>query len=128
MPNMQAKGDCLLGYNTNHGMRIDLKLRTDDLSGFRPYSELASTLIHELSHNWVGEHNSLFWTNFGQMRVEYLYGNSMLAQARKYANGKTTPALAGVSHMISQDEGGEGGGTPGVPDKNSSTLYIMCSN
>lgn len=114
MQKMQAKGACLLGYNTNHGMRIDVKLRTDDLSGFRPYSELASTLIHELSHNWVGEHNALFWTNFGQMRVEYLYAHSKLAQARKYVNGKSMAALAGVSHMISQDEGGEGGGTPDV--------------
>lgn len=74
----QSEGACLLGYNTNHGMRIHVKLRTDDLSAFRPYNELASTLIHELSHNWIGEHNALFWTNYGQMRVEYLFVHARL--------------------------------------------------
>jgi hypothetical protein len=50
MQKKKQEGACLLGYNTNHGLRIDIKLRTDDLSGFRPYHELASTFIHELSH------------------------------------------------------------------------------
>ena len=34
MQKKQQEGACLLGYNTNHGMRIDIKLRTDDLSGY----------------------------------------------------------------------------------------------
>ena len=100
---MKAKaqeGACLLGYNTNHGMRIDIKLRTDDLSAFRPYNELASTLIHELSHNWVGEHNILFWTNYGHMRIEYLYKHAMLMRGGLFVNGKRTAALAGVLDMI----------------------------
>lgn len=53
MQKKQQQGACLLGYNTNAGARIDLKLRTDDLKGFRPYAQLAATLLHELSHNWV---------------------------------------------------------------------------
>eukprot|EP00957_Ditylum_brightwellii_P180316 13736496-Ditylum_brightwellii.AAC.1 len=57
MQKHKADGACLLGYNTNHGLRIDIKLRTDDLQGFRPYPQLVSTQIHELSHNWVGEHD-----------------------------------------------------------------------
>jgi hypothetical protein len=92
---------CLLGYNTNHGLRIDIKLRTEDLQGFRPYPELVSTLIHELSHNWVGDHNLLFWTNYAQMRAEYLYyhmhsTNSVLVE------GKTTAELAGLSKMTKE--------------------------
>lgn len=100
---MQAKqhhGGCLLGYNTNHGLRIDIKLRTEDLQGFRPYPELASTLIHELSHNWVGDHNLLFWTNHGQMRAEYLYHHIYMTSVVK---GKTTAELAGLSNMITKD-------------------------
>jgi len=89
-------GGCLLGYNTNHGLRIDIKLRTDDLSGFRDYSELASTLIHELSHNWVGEHNLLFWTNFAHMRAEYLYTHARLRDSSLIVRGKTTAELAGL--------------------------------
>merc|ERR1719420_942532 len=92
----QEHGDsCLLGYNTNRGPRIDIKLRTDDLQGFRSYPELASTLIHELSHNWVGDHNLLFWTNYAQMRAEYLFTHARLRGAL-VVRGKTTAELAGL--------------------------------
>lgn len=94
---LEAKGSCLLGYNTNAGARIDVKLRPDSLKGFLPYRDIVSTLIHELSHNWVGEHNLLFWTNFGQMRVEYLHRHVSMAACGTLVNGKTTTELAGVS-------------------------------
>jgi hypothetical protein len=90
---------CLLGYNTNAGSRIDIKLRTDDLTGFRPYPELVSTLIHELSHNWVGEHNLLFWTNYAQMRVEYFFTHARLVRSSLLVNGKTTAELAGLDRQ-----------------------------
>lgn len=95
METMEAKtGGCLLGYNTNHGLRIDIKLRTDDLQSFRPYPQLVQTLIHELSHNWVEEHDILFWTNYGQMRAEYLYYHM---NSKILVNGKNTLELAGLS-------------------------------
>lgn len=100
MQKKKQEGACLLGYNTNHGLRIDIKLRTDDLSGFRPYNELASTLIHELSHNWVSEHDILFWTNYGQMRVEYLWKHACFILGGVFVNGKRTASLAGVIDMI----------------------------
>ena len=93
---LQAKGSCLLGYNTNAGARIDVKLRPDSLKGFLSYPDIVSTLIHELSHNWVGEHNLLFWTNFGQMRAEYLHRHATLAASGTLVHGKTTAELAGV--------------------------------
>lgn len=92
MQKTEASGGCLLGYNTNRGLRIDIKLRTDDLQAFRPYPSLVATLIHELSHNWVGEHDLVFWTNFGQMRAEYLYWH--LHHTREFVHGKTTAELA----------------------------------
>ena len=92
----ENSGGCVLGYNTNHGLRIDIKLRSNDLSGFRSYPELASTLIHELSHNWVGEHNLLFWSNFAQMRAEYLYTHSQLRNSSIIVHGKKTAELAGL--------------------------------
>jgi hypothetical protein len=94
MQKKQEHGGCVLGYNTNAGARIDVKLRTDDLQDFRPYPELVSTLIHELSHNWVGEHNLLFWTNHAQMRAEYLYAHATLRST--IVRGKTTAELAGL--------------------------------
>jgi len=92
----RGEGGDLLGYNTNGGMRIDIKLRTDDLSGFMPYPRLVETLLHELCHNWVGPHNKLFWTLFAQMRVEYLHEHMRIAARGTLIDGKTTAALAGV--------------------------------
>jgi len=92
MQKKQAKGACLLGYNTNGGLRIDVKLRTDDLKGFRSYRQLVATVLHELSHNWVGEHNLLFWTNYAQMRAEYLFTHSMLRST--LVDGRTTAEIA----------------------------------
>jgi len=95
----QTEGACLLGYNTNHGLRIDLKLRPDSLDGFLPYESIAATLIHELSHNWVGEHDALFWANYGQMRVEYLHRHAALAASGYIVDGRTTASLAGVTEL-----------------------------
>jgi hypothetical protein len=94
MHKKQQEGACLLGYNTNGGQRIDLKLRTEDLQDFRPYPQIVATLIHELSHNWVGEHNALFWANYAQMRAEYLYTHARLRST--VHNGKTTAEFAGL--------------------------------
>jgi hypothetical protein len=94
MQQQQQHGGCVLGYNTNGGARIDVKLRTDDLQGFRPYPELVATLLHELSHNWVGDHNLLFWTNYAQMRAEYLYTHASLRST--IIEGKTTAEVAGL--------------------------------
>jgi hypothetical protein len=41
---------CLLGFNMNKGQEISLRLRTDDLKGFRRYDSIRLTLIHELAH------------------------------------------------------------------------------
>jgi hypothetical protein len=90
----EQQGSCLLGYNTNGGTRIDIKLRSDDLQTFRPYPELVSTLIHELSHNWVGDHNLLFWTNYAQMYAEYLFEHARLRST--VIRGTTTAEMAGL--------------------------------
>jgi len=96
MQKTEEHGGCLLGYNTNRGLRIDIKLRTDDLSGFRAYPALVETLIHELSHNWVGDHNLLFWTNYAQMRAEYLCTHARLRKSALIVRGKKTAELAGL--------------------------------
>ena len=41
---------CILGVNINAGQEISLRLRTDDLRGFRRYGRIRETLIHELAH------------------------------------------------------------------------------
>ena len=100
MKEKEREGGRLLGYNTNMGMRIDIKLRTDDLAGFRPYPELASTLIHEISHNWCADHDQLFWTNFAQMRIEYLWTHAQLMHGAYFVGGRRTASVAEVTDMI----------------------------
>ncbi|KAL0030412.1 hypothetical protein WJX79_002860 [Trebouxia sp. C0005] len=41
---------CILGVNINAGQEISLRLRTDDLKGFRRYDRIRETLCHELAH------------------------------------------------------------------------------
>ncbi|MQL70659.1 hypothetical protein Taro_002963 [Colocasia esculenta] len=50
---------CVLGFNKNCGEEISLRLRTDDLKGFRKYESIKKTLLHELLNQ---EAASLDWT------------------------------------------------------------------
>lgn len=61
---------CLLGFNRNHGAEISLRLRTDDLKGFRKYDSIRLTLIHELAHMVHAEHDVLFKELNSQLRRE----------------------------------------------------------
>lgn len=78
-----AKGEgdkCLLGWNRNFGQRIALRLRTDDLKGFRNYASIVNTLIHELTHNAFGPHDEKFWSLFNQLKNEYTNTHSVRQQ------------------------------------------------
>ena len=51
---------CVLGYNVNQGQEIALRLRTDDMRGFRGYERIRETLLHELAHMVYSEHDLRF--------------------------------------------------------------------
>ena len=53
---------CLMGVNVNHGQEIHLRLRTDDLEGWRPYENVRDVLCHELTHQVHDDHNNEFKT------------------------------------------------------------------
>ncbi|KAJ1720314.1 hypothetical protein LPJ53_005045 [Coemansia erecta] len=50
----------ILGYNRNRGEVIALRLRTDDLQGFRTYESVRDVLMHELAHMVWDEHDERF--------------------------------------------------------------------
>ncbi|KAJ2510369.1 hypothetical protein GGI11_005515 [Coemansia sp. RSA 2049] len=50
----------ILGYNRNRGQVIALRLRTDDLDGFRDYQAVRLVLMHELAHMVWDEHDANF--------------------------------------------------------------------
>ncbi|KAG9455076.1 hypothetical protein H6P81_007980 [Aristolochia fimbriata] len=61
---------CLLGFNKNHGEEISLRLRTDDLKGFRKYESIKKTLLHELAHMVYGDHDANFYALDRQLNQE----------------------------------------------------------
>ncbi|XP_011085479.1 uncharacterized protein LOC105167449 isoform X1 [Sesamum indicum] len=61
---------CILGFNKNHGEEISLRLRTDDLKGFRKYESIKKTLLHELAHMVFGEHDANFYALDKQLNEE----------------------------------------------------------
>ncbi|XP_012830116.1 PREDICTED: uncharacterized protein LOC105951263 [Erythranthe guttata] len=61
---------CILGFNQNHGEEISLRLRTDDLKGFRKYGSIKKTLLHELAHMVFSEHDSNFYALDSQLNKE----------------------------------------------------------
>lgn len=97
---MEGGGSRLLGYNTNAGMSIHMRLRTMDLSGFEPYSMLIDTLLHELAHNEVGPHNDSFWHLFGQLKSDYLHHHAHLSASGSMFGGVSPLALAGVADQV----------------------------
>ncbi|KAJ2371277.1 hypothetical protein IW150_004662 [Coemansia sp. RSA 2607] len=50
----------ILGYNRNRGSVIALRLRTDDLQGFRTYESVREVLMHELAHMVWDAHDERF--------------------------------------------------------------------
>ncbi|CAO2812811.1 unnamed protein product [Amaranthus hypochondriacus] len=61
---------CLLGFNKNRGEEISLRLRTDDLKGFRKYESIKKTLLHELAHMVYSEHDANFYALDKQLNQE----------------------------------------------------------
>lgn len=90
----------LLGYNTNSGMRIDLRLRTTSLDDFEPYSSIVDTLLHELAHNEIGPHNAMFWNLFAQLKADYLRTHARLGRRGTFISGRSPAQVAGVEQQI----------------------------
>jgi hypothetical protein len=61
---------CLLGLNTNKGQRISLRIRTDDLKGFRKMLSIRKVLYHELAHNEHSDHGDKFYILMRQIERE----------------------------------------------------------
>ena len=61
---------CLMGLNKNAGETILLRLRTDDMLGFRKYDFVRKVLLHELAHNEWGDHDDNFKALNSQLNRE----------------------------------------------------------
>lgn len=61
---------CVMGLNQNKGQRILLRIRTDDLKGFRKIASIRKVLYHELAHNVYSEHDTDFFQLMRQIERE----------------------------------------------------------
>ena len=88
---------CVMGLNENKGMRILLRLRTDDLKGFRKIMSIRKVLFHELAHNVHSEHNGDFF--------------QLMRQIEKECNEMDWTGGAGLSQMSLDGDNAYSGGT-----------------
>lgn len=63
---------CVMGLNRNKGQQILLRIRTDDLKGFRKMLSIREVLYHELAHNVHSEHDGDFFQLMRQIKQECL--------------------------------------------------------
>lgn len=63
---------CVMGLNRNKGQQILLRIRTDDLKGFRKMTSIREVFYHELAHNVHSEHDSHFFQLMRQIKKECL--------------------------------------------------------
>jgi hypothetical protein len=84
---------CVMGLNQNQGQIISLRLRTDDLRGFRKPLSIRRVLYHELAHNVHSQHDGPFF--------------QLMRQIEKECNALDWTAGAGLSSSSTvQGEGG----------------------
>merc|ERR1712107_272929 len=60
----------VMGLNQNNGQKILLRLRTDDLQGFRKILSIKKVLYHELAHNVYSNHDNNFFKLNRQIEKE----------------------------------------------------------
>ncbi|BFZ64526.1 hypothetical protein YB2330_005672 [Saitoella coloradoensis] len=86
-----------LGLNTNHGAKIELRLRTDEGGGhgWRRYKDVKDVLAHELAHNVYREHDAQFWRLCRRLEGEM----------RAFEGGRKL--VDGVEYYKPGEEGGE---------------------
>lgn len=79
---------CILGVNKNHGEEISLRLRTDDLKGFRKYESIKKTLLHELAHMVYSDHDANFFALDKQLNEECVALDWTKAKGHKWGGLK----------------------------------------
>lgn len=80
---------CVMGFNVNAGAEIHLRLRTDDLQGFRPMYKIFEVLAHELAHNKHSDHGEEFKKLMLQIQTEAEMLDWNYSTGRTLATGET---------------------------------------
>jgi hypothetical protein len=84
---------CIMGLNVNQGQEIKLRLRTDNLKGFRNHLSVMKVLYHELAHNVHGPHDDNFFKLMREIEKE----------ACTYRDKYNSAEKLGGTHQIQDD-------------------------
>ncbi|CAG8579640.1 13655_t:CDS:2, partial [Acaulospora colombiana] len=76
----------ILGLNRNAGQEISIRLRTDDMEGFRNYNDVRKVLLHELTHNVWGEHDENFHRLNRQLNKDVVSMDWTVSKGHKISN------------------------------------------
>lgn len=69
---MCPRNPSLLGLNVNYGSKICIRLRpASNKNWFYPMNELIGTMLHELTHNKFGPHDSKFYAFLNELKNKY---------------------------------------------------------
>ena len=81
------KNPSLLGLNVNAGSSIMIRLReARDMKVFLPWQSILGTMIHELTHNEIGEHSAEFYTLMDKVYDEVEASNGSSSSFQVYNN------------------------------------------
>lgn len=94
---------CILGVNIDCGREIRLRLRTDDLQGFRKFDMILSTMIHELAHMKYPDHDDDFKRFNRQLSMEARRMTSSYAQQVTQQSVKSYEGTSGAGTRSPQN-------------------------
>jgi hypothetical protein len=119
---------CVMGLNKNKGQQILLRIRTDDLRGFRKILNIRKVLYHELAHNVFSEHNGDFFQLNRQVErecteLDWTGGEGLSSVGGSAASGATggdaTASTLYTAGTYRLGGGGGGGGDGGGGENNT---------
>lgn len=101
---------CIMGLNRNKGGEILLRLRTDDLKGFRKIQYIRRVLFHELAHNVHTEHDGNFFLLMRQIEKECVEMNwTMTSGQRLKSNEDGSNVDTTMDDIVGDDAPFQGG-------------------
>lgn len=100
--------ECVMGLNKNNGEEILLRIRTDDLKGFRKMESVLNVLYHELAHNEISEHNNEFKALNSQIKREALEMDWTRSRGHRlgdaYSNRRSITREQAIQRMLAKQE------------------------
>jgi hypothetical protein len=126
---------CVMGLNVNKGQKILLRIRTDDLLGFRKMLSIRKVLYHELAHNVWSDHDDNFHMLMRQIEAEAHnldfknHGGRVLSSERAVSTSGHESDKEGYIYVKESFEGGSGrlGGDLHTPPSSAAAREIAAA-